>query len=156
MKKILFVCLGNICRSPAAHAIMQQKIIAAGVKEQFLIDSAGTSNYHPGELPDPRMRQAGTKLGYNLESRARQITQQDLEDFDMIITMDESNYANVKKLMDEKQLQKLHRMSDFSNRYDFFEVPDPYYGDAQGFTHVFTLLDDACEGLLKQLQSTTE
>lgn len=156
MKKILFVCLGNICRSPAAHAIMQQKIDAIGLSKRFLIDSAGTSNYHPGELPDPRMRQEGAKLGYNLDSHARQITQNDLETFDMIITMDESNYNDVKQMMNQRQIVKLHRLSDFSNLEDFLEVPDPYYGNAKGFANVFALLDDACEGLLRQLQSTVE
>ena len=149
MTKILFICLGNICRSPAAHAIMQKKIDDAGLSQDFQIDSAGTSNYHPGELPDPRMREQGTRLGYTLDSRARQITQADLENFDMIITMDESNYNNVKKLLSEERLAQLHRLSDFSDQYDFLEVPDPYFGDADGFSHVYDLLEDTCSGLLK-------
>jgi len=151
MIKILFVCLGNICRSPTAHAIMEQKIQVAGLSKKFYIDSAGTGNYHQGQLPDSRMRQYAAQRGYALQSRARQITQQDVKTFDMIITMDEHNYADVKKMLSIEQLLKLHRLSDFSQSYEFLEVPDPYYGGAKGFSKVLDLLEDACAGLLKKL-----
>lgn len=149
MTKILFVCLGNICRSPAAHAIMQHMIDKAGVNAQFFIDSAGTANYHIGELPNARMRQHGAKHGYLINSRARQINRQDFDAFDMIITMDESNHANVMRLMSTQQLIKLYRLSDFSNIPGFIEVPDPYYGGAIAFEEVIDLIEDACKGLLQ-------
>ncbi len=150
MKKILFVCLGNICRSPLAHAVMQDLIDNAGLTAQFFIDSAGTGNYHVGHLPDARMRQQGAKRGYRVNSRARQIKQQDVDVFDMIITMDESNYADVKQLMSTQHLSKLHRLSDFSNIPGFTEVPDPYHGSATVFEEVIYLIEDACGGLLRR------
>ena len=150
MIKILFVCLGNICRSPAAHAVMQQMIDAAGVSEKFFVDSAGTGDYHIGQLPDARMRRHGGKRGYRIDSRARQINRQDVDTFDMIITMDESNYANVKRLMSKQQLTKLHKLSDFSDIPGFIEVPDPYHGNAATFEAVIDLIEDACNGLLQR------
>lgn len=102
------------------------------------------------------MCEVGMKLGYHLVSYARAINSIDLLESEMIITMDENNYHSVKKMMQQRQSTKLYRMSDFSHRYDFLEVPDPYYGGVQGFRHVFALLEDACEGLLKQLQASLE
>lgn len=148
--KILFVCLGNICRSPAAQAVFQYNIDQARLYQQFKLDSAGTANYHEGELPDARMRLHGAKRGYNLYSRARQLKAEDGDDFDVIITMDDSNYANVQRIFTAKQMKKVHKMCDYTE-LDFSEVPDPYYEGEEGFEQVFDLLEDACLGLQKSL-----
>lgn len=149
MVKILFVCLGNICRSPAAEAIMQ-KIV--GDKTIFC-DSAGTSGYHQGELADKRMREAGLKRGVHITSRSRQITLNDFEDFDYIIAMDHSNLKNIKSLGKEAKnnTAKIHLMSEFSQSYSGQSVPDPYYGGEQGFEEVLDMCEVCCQALLKKL-----
>lgn len=150
--KILFVCLGNICRSPAAEGIMKKKLSDKGLDKDFEIDSAGTYGYHEGELPDPRMREHALRRGYNLTSRSRPISTEDFFDFDLIIAMDDNNFQNLKqKAPDIESQQKIHRMTDYCRNFTDSYVPDPYYGGAKGFEHVLDLLEDACEGLAEKL-----
>lgn len=150
--KILFVCMGNICRSPAAEGIMKQKLEERGLENSFHIDSAGIHGYHEGELPDPRMRAHASRRGYNLVSRSRPVIEEDFFNFDLIIAMDDDNIRNLnRKSPDANSRQKIRRMTDFCQKYSDDHVPDPYYGGAAGFEHVLDLLEDACEGLNNEL-----
>lgn len=152
--KVLFVCLGNICRSPAAEGIMKRMIEQAQLADSISVDSAGTSGYHDGDLPDPRMRKHGARRGYNFTSISRKFTEQDFDQFDLIIAMDDSNYDNIKKLSPDIDSQKkIYRMVDFSKKYQHDHIPDPYYMGADGFELVLDLLEDACQGLLEDIQS---
>ncbi|MBE8967166.1 low molecular weight phosphotyrosine protein phosphatase [Nostocales cyanobacterium LEGE 12452] len=153
--KLLFVCLGNICRSPSAENIMNHLIEQAGLSEHILCDSAGTSSYHEGSPPDRRMSAAAaTKLGIKLRGRARQFQKSDFQDFDLILAMDRENYENILTLDQTKQYQhKVRLMCEFCSRHTLKEVPDPYYGGQEGFNQVIDLLIDACEGLLIKVKS---
>lgn len=152
MKKILFVCLGNICRSPAAHAIFQKMVDDAGLSDEFYIDSAGTANYHCGELPDARMREHGARRGYNIDSRARQLEEKDGEEFDLILVMDYSNSVNAKKIINKKQHHKINMLLNFINDKSETEVPDPYYQGEEGFEFVLELLETSSKKLLTKIQ----
>jgi protein-tyrosine phosphatase len=149
--KLLFVCLGNICRSPSAENIMNYLVEQARVSDKILCDSAGTSNYHIGSAPDRRMSQAAAKkLGIKLQGQARQIQYSDLQEFDLILAMDLDNYHNILAIDPSGQYyHKIRLMCDFCGSYNLKEVPDPYYGGPEGFDHVIDLLTDACTGLLK-------
>ena len=153
--KLLFVCLGNICRSPSAENIMNHLIEQAGLSEHILCDSAGTSSYHVGSPPDRRMSAAGaSKLGIKLRGRARQFQKSDFQDFDLILAMDRENYENILSLDRTEQYQhKVRLICEFCSRHTLKEVPDPYYGGEEGFNQVIDLLIDACEGLLTKVQS---
>ena len=152
--RILFVCLGNICRSPAANGVMEQMVGEQGLQDKFLIDSAGTYGGHAGELPDPRMRVAASRRGYNLTHRSRKFREQDFHDFDMIIVMDGSNYENVARLAPErKYLDKVYRFVEFSkNHPNWSYVPDPYYEGHEGFELVLDILVDGCAELINRLK----
>ncbi len=155
--KILFVCLGNICRSPSAEAIMKKIVDDAGLADRIFIDSAGIHGYHEGELPDSRMRMHGSRRGYVLDSRSRPVKTADFYDFDMIIGMDDSNIADLqRKAPDMESLEKIHRMTDYSRTKLYDHVPDPYYGGASGFELVLDLLEDSCAGLLETISSTPD
>lgn len=151
--KLLFVCLGNICRSPAAENIMNYLVDQSGLSNDITCDSAGTSSYHIGSRPDQRMSDAAaSKLGIKLRGRARQFQTKDLQDFDLILAMDRENYQDILSLDPTGQYQhKVRLMCDFCSRHTLQEVPDPYYGGSQGFNQVIDLLMDACEGLVKHL-----
>ncbi len=150
--RILFVCLGNICRSPSAEGIMRKIVKDRGLENQIHIDSAGILNYHEGELPDNRMRAHAIRRGYDLNSRSRPVKYDDFFNFDLIIGMDDRNIADLKCLApDSESLEKIHRMTEYCSKFDYDHVPDPYYGGAEGFELVLDLLEDACEGLLKTL-----
>lgn len=150
---VLFVCLGNICRSPAAEGIFKKMVTKCNLQNEILIDSAGTSGWHEGDLPDERMRTHGQRRGYDFNSRARKFVAQDFKKFDYIIVMDEENYKNASKLAaDKSDLSKLHRMTDFSDKHNHDFIPDPYYGGAEGFELVMDLLEDACENLLGEIK----
>ncbi|MEH1925627.1 low molecular weight protein-tyrosine-phosphatase [Nostoc sp.] len=153
--KLLFVCLGNICRSPSAENIMNHLIEQAGLSERILCDSAGTSSYHIGSPPDRRMSAAAaTKLGIKLRGRARQFQKSDFQDFDLILAMDRENYENILTLDRTQEYQhKVRLMCEFCSRHTLKEVPDPYYGGEEGFNQVIDLLIDACEGLLAKVKS---
>lgn len=153
-KKLLFVCLGNICRSPAAEGIMKHLVHEAGLDQEIICDSAGTSNYHIGELPDSRMIMMARQRGIHLESPARQLHPEDLEKFDLILAMDKDNLADIRRLDPHHKYQdKIKLMCDYCQSSDLKEVPDPYYGGKHGFELVLDLLTDACQGLLNSLVS---
>ncbi len=149
--KILFVCLGNICRSPMAETIFRRRVELAGLATEVTIDSAGTSGYHQGELADSRMRQHAQRRGYNITSRSRQVRAEDFEVFDKIIAMDNSNRQKLMSMSDKKYWDKISLMTDYANRYQQDEVPDPYYGGDDGFEFVIDLLEDTSEGLFNAL-----
>lgn len=151
--KVLFVCLGNICRSPAAEGIFKKMIRKQGLKDRIEADSAGTAGYHVGELPDLRMRQHGTRRGYKFDSLSRKFTSNDFDRFDIILAMDDSNYNNILRLAPDLESEaKVHRMMDFSKKYENDHVPDPYYSGAEGFELVLDLLEDSCDGLLEKIK----
>ncbi|MDA3859925.1 MAG: low molecular weight phosphotyrosine protein phosphatase [Melioribacteraceae bacterium] len=152
MIKILFVCMGNICRSPSGEAVMNAIIKKNNLQNRITCDSAGTIAYHSGEPADARMKKHAIKRGFDLTSIARQINLFDFEQFDYVITMDDENYRNVKALdVEDKYEHKVYKMMSFGNAYTETEVPDPYYGGEQGFEYVLDLLEDACTGLLKHI-----
>jgi protein-tyrosine phosphatase len=154
-KKILFVCLGNICRSPAAEAVMTRLLKSNNLGNLVEVDSAGTIDYHAGEQADIRMRVYAEKRGYKLTSTAKQFNPDtDFAKFDYIITMDNNNFEEIKALdLDNKFTKKIYRMGDFSKNYDLTEIPDPYYGGREGFENVLDILEDATAGLLKKLEN---
>lgn len=153
MKKILFVCLGNICRSSAADEIMRQKVLAAGLQGEFEIDSAGTYGGHAGELPDARMRAAGKRRGYEFTHRSRRVRSDDYEHFDLLLAMDDSVYENLSRLSPSVEgLQKLERFADYlPAHFGYDYVPDPYYEGAEGFELVLDMLEEGCSVLLDKL-----
>ena len=152
-KKLLFVCLGNICRSPAAENIMNNLIEQASLTEEFICDSAGTGGWHVGAPPDRRMRDAARERGLNFVGSARQFEAIDLREFDLILAMDKDNYRNILALDPKADFtDKVQMMCDYCENHKDTEVPDPYYGKADGFNYVIDLLFDACGGLLKSLQ----
>ena len=153
--KILFVCLGNICRSPAAQGVLQAIVDAEGTSADWLIDSAGTGDYHTGDLPDQRMRIHARRRGYDLTHRARQVREADFDDFDLIVPMDASNERNLRRLAPtpeaEAKIVPMARWISLATRYD--HVPDPYYEGAQGFELVLDLLEDGCRRLYDELSA---
>ena len=155
MTKLLFVCLGNICRSPAAENIMNHLAAQANITGQIECDSAGTANYHAGNPPDRRMQAAAAKRNIPMIGSARQFTKADFTAFDLILAMDRENYQNILALDQQGQYRdKVKLMCDFASQHPDKEVPDPYYGGAEGFDYVIDLLTDACRGLLSQIEST--
>lgn len=151
--KILFICLGNICRSPSAEAVMKHLVDKKGLNDFFEIDSAGLESYHEGEKADVRMRSHASQRGYNLTSISRPIyPERDFDYFDMIIGMDDQNIRQLKRLVsDEKHLKKIFKMTDFVKNQNISSVPDPYYGGDKGFELVLDLLEKTCEGLLNEI-----
>lgn len=153
--KILFVCLGNICRSPAAENIMNYAIAGAGLSDRIICDSAGTSDYHIGASPDRRMQAAARERGMTFQGEARQFQVADFEAFDLIIAMDSENYRDILRLAPQgKYRDKVHLMCEFATQHSEQDVPDPYYGGKQGFDRVIDLLLDACNGLLQHVLET--
>lgn len=158
MKKVLFICLGNICRSAAANGIMVQFVEREGLQDKIKVDSAGTYGGHAGELPDSRMRAAAANRGYSLTHRSRKVREDDFYNFDMLIVMDDSNYENVARLAPErKYLNKVYRFVEFSHNHPQWSyVPDPYYEGREGFELVLDLLEDGCQTLLEELKAELE
>lgn len=148
--RVLFVCLGNICRSPAAQGVLQKMVDERGLASSFIIDSAGTGGYHVGELPDRRMRVHASRRGYELTHRARKFTPSDFDDFDIIIAMDNNNvYDLEEKARSTQDVSKIVPMREFmskTSRYDY--VPDPYYEGSEGFELVLDLLEEALSNFL--------
>jgi len=151
MKKVLFVCMGNICRSPSAEAVMNKMITDKDLQNFIRTDSAGTIAYHEGEQADARMKFYAVKRGYNLTSIARKFVYDDFEEFDFIIAMDKSNYFDILSMDQEgKYKNKISMMTDYSrNGYD--EVPDPYYGGEEGFELVLNILEESVNGLINKI-----
>lgn len=150
--KILFVCMGNICRSPSAEAVFKGFVKNKGLLSQFEIDSAGTTGYHVGQPADRRMQKHAIKRGYNLTSIARKFDPNtDFDYFDMIIGMDDENINALKEsARNEADVKKLSKMTNYNKIFGYDEVPDPYYGGDIGFELVLDLLEDSCEGLLEK------
>jgi protein-tyrosine phosphatase len=154
MISVCFVCLGNICRSPTAEGVMLKKLEEQDLHETIRIDSAGTSAYHVGEKADARSRECALKRGYQLPSRARQLTNKDIQDFDYIIAMDMSNKDNIEKdCTSEEQRSKIYMFRQFEEGMDSTSnVPDPYYGGTSGFDNVLDICERGCEGLIRFLK----
>jgi protein-tyrosine phosphatase len=151
---IIFICMGNICRSPTAEAVFRHKVQVAGFAERIAIDSAGTHNYHPGQPPDARSQHYAKLRGYDLSDlRARALRDADIQRFDWLIVMDDLNYSTVLKRMANEHHHKVRRFAGFCTAHPSREVPDPYYGEAADFNHVLDLVEDASEGLLEQIRN---
>lgn len=154
MIKVIFVCMGNICRSPSGEAVMNGIIEKAGLSDKIKCDSAGTIGYHEGDPADSRMKKHAIKRGYDLTSIARQFRYEDFEKFDYIIAMDRNNYSDIiAQDYDGKFTNKVSMMTDYCTVHNAKEVPDPYYGGPEGFEKVLDLLEDACEGLLSKIKN---
>jgi protein-tyrosine phosphatase len=152
---VLFVCLGNICRSPAAEGCFLHLLAREGLEEAFHVDSAGTGHWHVGQPPDPRMRDAAKRRGIALPSLARQIVPADLERFAHILVMDQHNLAAVRQLVSKSPPKaRIELMTTYCPHRRGEDVPDPYYGGPEGFEQVLDLLEAACEGLLDSLRPT--
>ncbi len=154
MKQVLFVCLGNICRSPSAEAVFNASIGKNGLEKEVSCDSAGIAAYHEGEPADYRMRQFAQKRGYRLTSISRPVNPKlDFDRFEYIIGMDRQNVRDLKAMArNESDRKKIFLMTDFCVNSKYDSVPDPYYGGAAGFELVLDILEDACEGLLQRIQ----
>ena len=151
--KLLFVCLGNICRSPSAENIMNHLTEQANLGDCILCDSAGTSSYHIGSPPDARMTKVAKARGIFLKGQARQFKREDFENFDLILAMDYDNYESILSLDRSGEYRdKVKLMCQFCRHHNVREVPDPYYGGSEGFNLVIDILLDACEGLLEYVQ----
>jgi len=149
---VVFVCMGNICRSPTAEGVFRHVVKQRNLSEKIEIDSAGTHAYHIGESPDSRSQSTALTRGVNLSAqRARKAMAEDFERFDYVIAMDRSNYEDLKRLGQGSDLTRLHLFMDFTPVWDNQEVPDPYYGGANGFEQVFDMVQSASEGLLEHI-----
>lgn len=151
--KVLFVCLGNVCRSPAAQAIFEHFVREGGLSEEISADSAGIYGGHKGNPPDRRMRTAALYRGFAVTHTARQVTAMDLLDFDMVIAMDDQNYEDLMHLAPSvESTHKIRRMSEFLTTHKISYIPDPYYMGAEGFSHVLDLLEEGCSNLFEMIR----
>jgi len=149
---VVFVCMGNICRSPTAEGVFRHVVNERNLQDVIKIDSAGTHAYHIGESPDSRSQATAKSRGVDLSAqRARKVEANDFERFDYVIAMDRSNYENLKVLASPEQQEQLHLFMDFATAWDNAEVPDPYYGEGDGFANVFDMVQSASEGLLEAI-----
>lgn len=148
--KILFVCMGNICRSPTAEGVFQKKLATRDLLDKVKVDSAGTHNYHPNSAPDERSQLHALKRGYDLSSlRARAVNNNDFHDFDLLITMDWDNRALLEERCPTHLKHKIRGLAEFLQTTQATVIPDPYYGGEQGFEHVLDLVEEASEGLMQ-------
>ncbi len=157
MKKVsvLFCCMGNICRSPTAEAIFRERVEEAGLTQCVLIDSVGTHDYHIGKPPDIRTQRTALSRGYDMSMlRARQVEVADFTRFEYVLAMDRANLDILQRLCPAKERGRLGLFLEYASRHDEREVPDPYYGGAEGFERVLDMVEDASEGLLRHIQKT--
>jgi len=154
--KILFVCMGNICRSPTAHGVFRNLVIEAGLTDSIETDSAGTHAYHVGNPPDGRSMEKAVERGMDMSDlRARQVCLEDFDLFDYVLAMDDDNYADLSALCPKGKESRLHMFMDFAPSHPLREVPDPYYGGAKGFDQVFDMVEMASKGLLEDILNKT-
>lgn len=152
--KVLFVCLGNICRSPAAHGIFEHIVRENGMQENIEIDSAGTYSGHRGELPDRRMRNAALYRGYALTHHSRPVSSLDFLDFDLIVAMDDQNYEDLMHLAPSVEAtHKIKKMASYLTTHNISYIPDPYYMGTEGFTLVLDLLEEGCMNLYNEIKN---
>ena len=152
--KVLFVCLGNICRSPAAHGIFEHIVKENGMQDNIEIDSAGTYGGHRGELPDRRMRTAAMYRGYALTHRSRPVSSLDFLEFDLIIAMDDQNYEDLMHLAPSVDAtHKIRRMASYLTTHSISYIPDPYYMGTEGFSLVLDLLEEGCKNLFDEIKN---
>ncbi len=158
VKQLLFVCLGNICRSPAAEAVMIHKLKKTGLDKFVTCDSAGIIGFHAGQPADSRMKKLALRRGYEVASISRAVIYKiDFNQFDMIIGMDDQNIADLNKLaLTNEHRLKIFKMTDFSTKFEYDHIPDPYYGGNDAFELVLDLLEDACDGLISHLNTEGE
>jgi protein-tyrosine phosphatase len=157
MKRVLFVCTGNICRSPTAEGVFRRLVEQAGLADRIGVDSAGTHGYHVGEPPDPRTQAAASARGYDLSGlRARRIMREDFSSFDLVLALDRDHHALLARFAPPTTGHKLRLLMEFSRRSGTDEVPDPYYGGPDGFELVLDLVEDAAAGLLDHLRGELE
>lgn len=150
IKSVLFVCMGNICRSPTAEAVFKHKMNASGLA--LSVDSAGTLGAHAKQKPDHRSQKAGIARGYSFEGiKARKVTKTDFTQFDLILAMDNDNVSELKKVAPADLQHKIHLMLDFASEHEESQVPDPYYGGARGFDYVLDLVEAASDGILAKI-----
>lgn len=148
--KVLFVCMGNICRSPTAEAVFSKKLADQDLLGKVRVDSAGTHNFHPNAPPDERSQVHALKRGYDLSQlRARAVVQSDFEAFDLLLTMDWDNRALLEEICPAQHLHKIRGLAEFLQTSQSPVIPDPYFGGEQGFDHVLDLIEEATDGLLK-------
>jgi len=153
MPSVVFVCLGNICRSPTAHGVFQNFVDAAGLSEKIKVDSAGTSSWHIGDAPDARAQAEALLRGYDLSKlKARQAMPQDFHIFDYICAMDQSNFDDLAQLSAGQNLSKLHLFMDFAPEWQMKQIPDPYYGNDNGFADVLDMIEAASKRLLADMK----
>lgn len=151
MKSVLFICLGNICRSPMAETVFRHIVETNGAEADYNIDSAGLISYHEGESADGRMRNFAYQRGYHITHISRPIRTSDFYEFDYVIGMDSDNMSKLRRLRPDDAKAELHLMTEYCRNVEADVVPDPYYGGAAGFTHVIDILEDACQGLFEAL-----
>jgi protein-tyrosine phosphatase len=150
---VLFVCMGNICRSPTAEGVFRHQVERAGLSHLIVTDSAGTLDYHVGDPPDPRAQAAAKRRSYDLSRlRGRQVKGEDFERFDYLLAMDRDNLAYLHRLSPPDHRAKVQLFLEYATNASLREVPDPYYGSAEGFERVLDLVEDASRGLLAQIQ----
>lgn len=153
--KVMFVCMGNICRSPTAHGVFRAAVTAAGLSDQIYIESSGTHAYHVGESPDRRAQQTARSRGLDMSDlRAQKVRSSDFDTFDYVLAMDDDNMFNLQAICPPEHKSKLYMFLDFAHNTAGREVPDPYYGGASGFETVFDMVEDGSQGLLQHIRKT--